>query len=242
MKRFIIALSFGLIFIACERNSNDTITNKEDIILPVKILVEENGNSRFLTFKYNGNKLKEVIDTEESSLYYTYEGNLIKSIKKVDRSGGYYLYTYGYNSDEKLIYSTKQYTNMSGVKGSMTEKSYTYISSTEVDMVEKEGSKESNFKYILDEQGQIIENIKGDGKKTIYTYDNKNGIFKNIEGVDKVELSEKLLSSEYGGVFNNILNKDSEVYNYEYNQKGYPIRMISNNSNEKYTITFIYNK
>ncbi len=266
MKLQKILLSILVVTIlSCSTESNDSSENPDstDNTLIKKIIYNAGTDDEYSeTYSYDGNKLISVDEGDGDKTIYTYENDLL--IKEEHFLGGEVAaYTdIEYNSEEKVIKLTEFWLEGSGINGRIYEHKITYNNETITDVLHV---KDSDTEFELWDtttfyhENENISRIADDnGYELIFTYDDKNGIFKNIHQIEVLNL---LSNSEFGaGIYSNTTNltsfteKDSnypngggtETYIYTYNNMGYPetaiIKFEANDggSEEDETVNYVY--
>ena len=256
---------FGLILLlgilSCSKNE---ITKPLEIAKPLLKTIEEinPSNGSTVNFTYDGYRIKEAsITSINAGLYkniYTYTGDLIT------QEDGYLnemlltstLYTYENNKLKTTIYKE---TNSGTIipAYNFNKLVYTYESENIVS-VESYTYSKNNWELIQPyykvkiyfSGGNIIkrEYLNSDGLVThteSYEYDNKNNIYKNILGLDKLFFLDS---------FSNVMNRHLDIqdvnnannltrihlsgvhYDYNYNSEGYPIEKLNYYYDVKYII------
>ncbi len=225
MKKILYIFSASLlVFISCSKGDNPSETINQNLILPKKIAVVFQ-NESILT--YNGNKIVQSV----SGIYktvYTYSGDLITKQEKFAGNEIDYQEEYSYENDKlKMILIT-------GVSGDQTfkrKKVYIHNSNGTVDYIYYNINLTTGVETLGDSgeltilNGNIVKIEEGTTFLSTIEYDNKNNVTKNILGFDKLmkeELSaNNIMKNTY--VFNGGVNPTVNIYQYDYNAKGYPI-------------------
>ncbi|MDY3318174.1 hypothetical protein PG637_01975 [Riemerella anatipestifer] len=272
MKKVFYLLSMAIlpVFLAvsCNRN-DDEPTPKEELLLPSKVeetYYDKDGNQKRTsvydltcdgtkftkmvsrdgegntTFAYQDNLLVKVKSDEEERVFeYDSKGNLVKETL-VSSYGGTTTTTdiYTYELSESSVNVTYNRKNVSGGELKLEAVgTYTYTLTPNKQVVKVVGKKTLTG-YGYTDEVTIEEN---------YTYDDKNSIFKNISGFDKLGYSQFMLAISLGN-FNNVLTKSSkdvskdvsytdiytqtEAYKYTYNDKNFPTEFENSVDGKKY--------
>lgn len=273
MKKIILLASLTLIFASCSRssdNTNEIIVDPvvETPILPTKI----SGSWGVKTIKYNGNKLSEMMGSDSKTVF-EYSGDIITKIKSYNTKGIEietvdFVYSNGKltnvsynatNNKKTFVYSYPDANTVVKTK----VRNYTFAGES---MTDKEDVtytlKNGN---IVSEEMVYYHNNKLYGNiSATYTYDDKNNVYKNVLGFDKIKVYLFADLKDYvgSGSNNNLLTKSltnitvagetskyKDVYSNSYSSSDYPIQIISkqydaNNQQQGNTITdfFEYNK
>lgn len=207
----------------------------EPVLLKKLVHIYENGYAPTIELSYNGNKI--VSDKDESNLtFYTYTGDVITKIEKADLSGTYLTKEYFYANGKLDYILSKEFGNYYKTKylynadGSVI--SYNKMKS---DSSGKDGDDTPlSGKYTFSEGKLIRHQINSGSNETVTTfeYDSKNNPRLNILGFDLLVDMNQLFA------VNNVVKKvvtmksptatttDETIYTYEYDEKGYPVKMI----------------
>ncbi|MDY3351843.1 hypothetical protein PG357_07570 [Riemerella anatipestifer] len=272
MKKVFYLLSMAILpaflAVSCNRN-DDEPTPKEEVLLPSKEEITYYDNNTLRTtvnsFTYDGTKLTKVVsvsDDEEYATTFTYQDNLLVKVKsdeedrvfEYDSKGNLVketqvlsydnttvtdIYTYELNgSSVNVTYNRK---NVNGGELRLEEVgTYTYTLTTNKQVAKIVGKKTStsydgSSTYVY--ETAVEEN---------YTYDDKNSVYKNISGFDKLGYSQAAVKVALGGI-NNVLTKSSkyniidntdvythtDTYKYIYNDKNFPVEVERVRDEEK---------
>ncbi|WP_055443140.1 hypothetical protein [Lacinutrix himadriensis] len=202
-----------------------------DLLLKQMIWTESDGTVYTDEFFYDGNKLTSVTENGELAVDYVYENDLLARINNYGFDGTLEDYVETeYNASNQLIAYTVYITN--GNEGLRFELAY----NTDGTITEKEYSGDfvSQTSLISEEiitigNNQVLEENNVDGYEGVYTYDDKNGIYKNISNLQTLNLINVDFSRYVDGGQNNLLSlvEDGnavpfEEYVYTYNSSNYP--------------------
>ncbi|AZZ58223.1 hypothetical protein [Riemerella anatipestifer] len=260
---------------SCNRSENDETVTESIPVLPTKIhSTSEDGDDSTITFIYNGNKLLEIVGaygSDTNTINFEYSNNLISKIvekKNVDITtttfeylNGRLIKTVSTGTEDNKQYNLKEVTN------------YTYNNDDTVTVDRAKVSTypnggiyyTSNISYIYTlSNGQIYKyTIVYDPNYTAnifintVSYDDKNGVFRNIVGFKEALLGLiNFMGNELSFTQNNYTTHITDnngnfykgIYQNTYNTNNYPIKMIttitssnkSGSHSSTYTIT--YNK
>lgn len=268
MKKILLALSIGFISITCSRDSEDlsksaqptkfsnstqpgsstepsgpkkpqTVSN----FIPKKII---GGNETSTDiFEYTDkNKLKKRIYSYYKSQIifdFVYEGDLIKTIIQTNNSEKI-IDNFSYDDKGRLerIESTTYHNPYGNLIKARNYFTYEYLDNK----VLETNTDGIITTYILNNDGTI--KSSDNEKETFeYTYDNKNSIYKNILGVEKLYLYNitfskyNMLSSSEHNKYNNETFKLN--YDIKYNESDFPIKIKYNDGVDVIT-TIEYDK
>tara|TARA_R110002049_G_scaffold1498_1_gene11613 strand:- start:39725 stop:40480 length:756 start_codon:yes stop_codon:yes gene_type:complete len=209
-----------------------------DNTLVKKIVYDKGTDSEYTeTFNYDGNKLISVDNGDGWKNVYTYENdNLVKDECFVDDVLQASV-TLDYNLDEKIATYTETFTEDSGLGDRKIKHVFTYNNegtiTDEVYISYLNTDFELDRTKIITLNGKNISKIADGTYSTTYTYDDKNGAFKNIHAVEVLNiLSENEFGSLIYGNTNNMtsfIENDTNTsdnynntYEYTYNDKNYP--------------------
>lgn len=254
MKKLLLSIGLAMItLISCSKDNIGT-----DLSINKKLLLTLKRNNTTYTYSYNGNKIIQYSYNNaggfEQKWVYTYTGDLIT---KEDFYGNGILsisYEHTYENNKIATSIVKNYTTQSILKSKSV---YTYTSDTSV-MRENyyynsnisNWTKSPSVKYTII-GGHITkeEILKADGTPnsiTVYEYDNKNNVFKNILGFDKLIYKTDVSD----GTKNNTVNNITKYYyspsygelnfTFNYDADDYPISKTWYNGNSISTETYTY--
>lgn len=240
----IIALSL----MSCESNS-DNETNPPDTsnILPTKVdIVYSDGETETIQYTYSGMTL---IKEESSDGYYKdyiYENNKLTEINLYNTPTLEILESYTYDAQGRVATIS---TNIVGT--GVYEYSQTYNADNSVITTSYTGNTNDTPNTHTINNGNIAIFDEGGVYTSTYTYDNKNGVFKNVELRDQFVT----INSENGYALNFTLNNllsetivdnstmQSEDYTYTmtYTSFDYPRIVQENEDGDITTYTYTYN-
>lgn len=242
MKHFILPIALGLALVSCNRDNDNNSGNEETPILPVKI---SGGVDDYTEFKYNGDKLTEIITKDEdveSRSVVEYTGDLITSITAYDGSKQIEKTTYKYENG-KIVESTEKRISEQGNEYSGVT-TYTYNADGTITLNHND-SRNQYISTITISNGNITKRVSDDGT-ILSEYDTYNNPFKNVRG-----MSALLPTIDDFGFANNILkevetknNGDTYIntYTYDYNANNFPTKQVMKYGNDTEATTYTYNK
>lgn|SRR5690606_6784894 len=240
MKKIILSafVLAGMLFTSCNDDDNITDDGTVDVskmYLPSKIVSEDYTT----TFTYNNKgQLTKIVESDGYEYTFSYNGSQLVEFVEKD-SGGKTTYTFtqsGTTITLKMIgeYGTQKYED------------------TGILIVDATGNliNDGYFTYSYDANGNITK-MTGDEGEVTFTFDSKNGIFKNLNLPKWV--STYILENQTNLVNNvlsiSIISKEdpednfSGTVKYEYNADSYPLKMESlSSSNEIYSQSIEYTK
>ncbi|MDO6597538.1 hypothetical protein Q4512_11480 [Oceanihabitans sp. 2_MG-2023] len=208
-------------------------TNSEDLLLKEMIWTELDGTSYTDTFSYDGNKLTSITENGDLVNTYIYESDVLTRINSYEDGSILDYVIPEYNADDELISYVVYITNGNeGLKfdltyntnGTITERKYSgdHVSQTSF----------LSETIITMENNQIIAESYDDGTDSVYAYDTRNGMFKNISNLRTLNLINIDFSGYIDGGFNNLISLTEDVngtpvvyenYEYTYNSSNYPV-------------------
>ena len=244
MKKHLYLFSAALVFlVSCSSDDSTTPPNptSQNLLLSKTVEVDAFLGNFTTNYTYNGNKLVEINRYDEESDIYTYTGDLITKIEKfnVYLSGTPDEVTelvstdlFEYNSNNQLIEFKTTIPN------SQMERVTTYVYNNNTITFEQYENFPGNTPELLKtgtitmQDGEIstLQVVKTfDSFTANYTYDNKNSIFKNVIGYDKLMVTHIIGTqgsftsgdTVLGGILHNFVNNGE--LDYTYNADDYPI-------------------
>lgn len=247
-KVFYTFALLAISLMSCESSSDDEpIIPDTSSILPTKVdIVYSDGETETIEYTYSNNTL---IKEESSDGYYTdyiYENNLLTEINYYDGPDDEILESYTYDSQERVSTIT---INIIGVGN--YEYSQTYSADNSVITQSSITYPNTDPSTITISDGNITNSTEVSYYTSTNTYDNKNGIFKNVE------LREQLVTIDYENsnalnfTLNNLLSEtivenstnQSENYSYTmtYTSFDYPRTVEENEDGDITMYTYTYN-
>ncbi len=249
MKKVFYTIALLVVpLISCESNSDDE-TNPPDTssILPTKVdIVYSDGETETIQYTYSGMTL---IKEESSDGYYTdyiYEDNKLTEINYYDAPNPEILESYTYDAQGRV---TTISTNIVGT--GVYEYSQTYNADNSVITTSFTGNTNDTPDVHTINNGNITVFDEGSVYTSTYTYDNKNGVFKNVELRDLLVTIDSENGYALNFTLNNLLSEtivdnstmESEDYTYTmtYNSFDYPRTVQENEDGDITTYTYTYN-
>jgi hypothetical protein len=249
MKKTTILLIAILTLTACssdDDSSSNTISNS-GLLKTLEVASDFINVTETYTYT-SGNKLSSITNNLGGSETYSYTGELLTRIDIIDADGlnesGYI--TLEYNSDNRLTSSTTFYTSDDIIFSDTSYRyDFTYNPDDTITRKEYEGDLASQTTLsgtdtITLEYGNII-NITSNNYEYSNSYDNKNGIWKNIYASDILHLIGHI-DSNNNNLLEEVIDYDSDptetrTFSYTYNSSNYPIQA---NAPYNSVITFSY--
>lgn len=241
MKKILFVICASLLVLSsCSNDDGKDDTAINDSVLLKKVIFKDGTSSNFLEYSYIGNKLKRISPNSSNLVFFdfTYNGDLIDGSKRYDENKELIFEAiYGYDNKQRLVSEkiiSKFY--VSGSKRIFVYNSDGTISFTEFtgDLVGHDQIVKTGIIWVNDEGETIkVEEYEGNAllSKAEYTYDDKNNIYKNILGYNKLFLLGEipkthniLTCKKYDS--NNVLTY-SYSNMYSYNSDNYPVSVIT---------------
>ncbi|WNH12398.1 hypothetical protein [Thalassobellus suaedae] len=256
----ILLFTLCITFFACNTESTESPEEKEDTTLLKKTIeTDSDGEAETTIYTYDDNKLTSIDSGDGWKNIYTYENEkLVRDDQYTDNELTAYL-TLEYNSTGKLTNIKEYFLEPSGLNGAH-KYILTYNSDNTIKIENYFGDFDSQTNlsstYTFSYNGKNIFKIEDDDNSSpeYYNviYDNKNGMFKNVNAIDVLnivtELSE-FSASLYGNTNNptsiaGIYHQETlDAFEYTYNDNNYPIKATYHDSyqgNIDYTATIEY--
>jgi|GEM_PF-2642332 len=256
-KYYLIILAFNLI-IGCKNNYNykrnldnsikDSInsSSKSTYLVSQIVTITKKGNEDTMKFNYDSlNRKIEVLQKREN-IYFSYDQyNNLARIKTVNK------YRISSDLDDTIIYSKKNIDMISknfNLINRLKLNSKGLVEEMKIEKIGKEEElkidKSEFYTYQYDDSDNLITMTRYNKNlctKTKFEYDNKHYPFICMGGNNKVTVFQK----------NNILKKiiydcktdsiiDTILYDYEYNENGYPTIQKIKNQNENIIMKYQY--
>lgn len=241
MRKFFLTLSClsAIAFVSCEKKGKEN--EKPKVYLPAKIVSNFDGEDVTFTYTYdNANKLIGA-----------------KGVSKtpVSPNGIIGEYTLVYSGD-MLIEMVEKYTN--GTTQQTTK--YTFVKQNNTIHVKENNS--DAFSFTINNKNQIVNigeetffydnndntiKVDSESNTTVFSYDNKNNIFKNVAIQPWCISIIEAFPIPYAK--NNVIrmhrtdkeDNSTETLNYQvnYNSENYPIKYIGDNHSQTIEIDYI---
>lgn len=249
----VLLLLTGQVFISCEKDEDSEPKKKS--LIPIKITEYEDGFIDYVTYlEYNTDNLLTKVDYGDgyyNTLEYDSDGRLIKS--NIYEDNILYCYdSYEYNESNQIIKIQSYYKD--GATESFIARSY-YVHEYDINgNVIKKTEYGTNdaivlyFTFSYDSNGNMINKkyywpdyqtgeISTDTyEEWIYTYDDKNNIYKSVN-------MPFLWQSFINNALTETLSESSgesytQIYTYTYNEENYPIEYSEADDSERYVIEY----
>jgi hypothetical protein len=249
MKKIIFAFSILILGLtSCSKNESSTTSSS--LILPKKIVYEKTTTS----YTYNGNKILTAT-TPSFNIGYTYDGDLVSKIEIFDKNSLITILDYSYESNKlKSEISTRF---QGGEIFFKYRKDYVYNSEgVFYEEYEIEGNNEMlvNTCVLTIVNGSVVKKEVTNASlsnvtTTVYEYDTKNNIFKNVLGFNKlisepssfssnnITKEEVVSTDNTNGVSKTIYKNISE---YTYNSNRFPVTQKTTDDGSIITSTIVY--
>jgi hypothetical protein len=229
MKKIIALFSvFTLVLSSCSKDdvvSEVPTSPVVSYVLPSKIIdISSNGETSTSLVTYNGNKIVQIVDNQEKTVY-TYSGDFITKVESFTNGNtieGNTLYTYENNKlktlvnteyNGTLIYKSK-YVFTHNTNGTVDFLKYS-INTANVETPSGSGKYTFlNGNLVKEEEGLMV---------AVYEYDAKNNPMKNVLGFDKLLDDEASINNKTKVTRTyNSGTPTVRVYQFDYNAAGYP--------------------
>lgn len=225
MKKFILIIIASSFLLSCTTDSSNNDSNNSPNLFPSKIIFTGGISTSVSTnYEYSGSKLLRTFrDDGSHETINTYSGNLITNILTTGVSNGETFVnntTFTYDNSNRLILFSEGSFKME----------FTYLSNNQVSekgyqLDNNSGMFEQTYENILtlNSNNEVIQIALESGIIKTYVYDNRNNPFKNILGIDKLNVAYK------NGINHNVLNVSQNnglsyvEYFYTYNDLNYPV-------------------
>src|SRR5690554_2629951 len=244
LSAFVLA---GILFTSCDKNDDDTSGNNEAV--PAKMSSEDSN----IEFSYdNQNRLIKLTDVSEGThgqITYSYStiAELEYNGEELTKITEVYNSTYNGNQTSSTTeYTFSKSNNTITVYYKMVDDGSTYTGSESLQIDEK-GYLITNedYLYFYNSKGNIVK-ISDEDTESLFEYDDKNGIFKNVKTPQWIlehffDIGVFFINNPVKYTYKDVeYPEDNETVsiNYRYNASGYPIKM---NAPEQ-TSTIQYNK
>ncbi|WP_452233106.1 hypothetical protein [Lacinutrix sp. MEBiC02595] len=211
----------------------DTTNPTDTLFLKEMIWTETDGTTIYTdTFTYEGNNLISILDSDGYENTYVYENNLLTRINFYESGTLRDYVLIEYNGSNQLISYTIyiildnegwRYDLTYNTDGTITQKRY-------IGDLTSQTNFQSETLVTMGNDQILLEN-KANGTETVYTYDTKNGIYKNISNLKTLNLINIDFSGYIDGGLNNLVSLAGdyngsavvfEEYEYTYNSSNYP--------------------
>ncbi|MDX1773893.1 hypothetical protein [Oceanihabitans sediminis] len=239
LPKFLLFLLITLALTTCSTNDDniEEVNNEERFLLKKEIERFNNGTIfRSTEFTYVDNKLTELLtfNTEDSLISIgniEYLEDQPIQVNEYDGNNNLLYYsTLSYNSNNQLDnYIKYDETNLTAIKHVFAYNNNTVIESMYTGNYTTQEEYIGDKTYEMDANGNIT-SITTSNYSITYTYDDKNGRFKNVASLNTLNLIDVLNGPLSGGTENNCLSFQFNQSNitdhidltYTYNANDYP--------------------
>lgn len=227
MKKLVLSafLLVGFMFTSCDKNDDNNTTEEGTVdISKMYLPLKMTGNDYVTMFTYNNKgQVTKIVESDGYEYTFSYNGNHLSSFVGIE-PGIKTTYTFIQNGNTITV-------NLVGeINGEKFE-------DTHLLEVDAKGNllKEDDATYVYDSKGNNTKVTYEDGETVTLTFDDKNGVFKNLN-LPKWVCTYFLYYN--ANLVNNALTLDfvsdefpednnSSDISYEYNADGYPIKVTS---------------
>ncbi|MBA5791994.1 hypothetical protein H1R17_03695 [Flavobacterium sp. xlx-214] len=246
MKKIILsAIVLASISLTSCKDDDDKKTDEGTVdiskmYLPLKMVADDYTTN----FTYNNKgQVTKIVESDGFEYSFKYNDNQLVEVVEIDTStstASTTTYTYKQNGNTITLNSVYEYN------GSKNEDSETLTLDAKGNLIDDE-----YFTYSYDANGNITQMANKYGEKATFTYDAKNGVFKNLNLPKWV--TSYIIDYKPNMVNNAVTIKfeseedpednDSGTIKYDYNADGYPVKMIVDSVVEgNFTQTIEYTK
>lgn len=230
MKKIFLFLSISLlVFQSC--SSGDSSASSSDVLLKKAIW----NDGSIYDYTYQGNKISKIMGNDGAYSNFTYTGDLITNVESVDPNNSYY-------GHDEFLYSGTNLTQIKEYQGNLLKRKIDFVINNDNTRTRTHtvynGSNTTTIiykEYYLNDEMIKEEKLNANGSvnyTTIFTYDNKNYIYKNVLGYKNI-----INWYDFGGPLHNTVKTVNTSANYnnttnyffEYNSDGYPTSVTSTN-------------
>ena len=244
--KFLPLLFLGLLLVNCDNESTDDMPENpeptQDGVL-IKRIDETYGVglTYSIEFNYNENQLIAISDNDGYNSTLEYTDGLLTRLESYDDGDLQEYITYSYNSNN-VLESFSVFFELDGLEGLAYRHELSYNSdgtiTQEIYRGDHESQTEIHRTIEMDVTNGNINRWNYDSNNGFieYEFDDQNGMFKNIYAIQVLELSTYSTESTFAfhGSNNNVtkivdedsFSKDEDVFNYSYNEDGYPVSAI----------------
>ena len=251
MKKVIYTFALIIVLIwSCDSNDNDQDKpdpSNSDTILPTKVdIVYSDGETESIEYTYNNMRLIKQESSNGSYKDFIYNNNQLTEMNYYSTSNQNILESYTYDTQDRVATIS---TNIVGI--GVYEYNLAYSSDGSVITVSSQTDSNASPSTITFNNGNIINFTEGNRYVYTYTYDTKNGVFKNLELRNQFIsiLSENNTPTAFS--VNTLLNEhiedqtnnETEDYTFTltYTSFDYPRSIEENDDNDITTYTITYN-
>lgn len=226
MKKLVLSalVLAGLMFTSCKNDDNvpaeEGTVDVSKMYLPLKITAD--GYTTNYTYNNKG-QLTKIAESDGYEYTFTYSGNQL--VEFIEKEGA-----------NKTTYTYSQTGNIIKLNAEELYNGEEY-SSTATFEVDERGNliNDGFFTYSYDQAGNNIKVVASEDSVANLTFDNKNGIFKNLnipKWVSNWMLGYNTSLVNNALTFSFVSEEDPEDNNsatlsYEYNADGYPVKMTA---------------
>jgi hypothetical protein len=205
-----------------------------------------------ITIKYLGNTASITSIAFDKSLrkvYFSYKDGQVFSPAMANNSRGEEYYIDYFKDAKQNTFKVSTYLYLGKLLTPIGRYLLVYNSLNQIEEVKYYAGAESllsthHFSYDLATNRNSIIINNEEAKKEIFTFDQKNGIFKHVENV--MLLSLEVPHHLFNSIANNVNSRSGTPatqdyhYTYEYNTDGYPSQVTLNEANVKTVFKIVY--
>ncbi|WP_298419251.1 hypothetical protein [uncultured Kordia sp.] len=242
MKHYFYLLFIAVLLSSCSENSDDEPpTSGALLIKEIRMMaIDPDDDDEIITYNYEGNRLIDRRYTDGSLMNeYLYENDRLSRINFYEEDAPNVLRaftTFAYDGSGQLTqYIVHVYTLFGSESAIRSELTYN-ADGTEIQSNQYIGNFQTqtiagvSLSYTFANGNLMREDYDVADFDTDYFYDGQNGIHKNIEFINILNMLDQNYGALEGGQ-NNLIKKDirtgssnvlTESYTYTYNAQGYP--------------------
>ena len=232
MKKLLLPiLSIGFLFASCDKEE-DTVNQDQNgnvdvtkMYLPLKMVADDYTTN----FTYNNKaQVTKVVESDGFEYAFSYTGDQLNKIVETERNA---VTTYTFQqSGTNVTLNIKRVFNSQEYNGTVKL------------VVDSKGNliNDEDFTYSYDANGNIVKMTTEYGDEVDFTYDTKNGVFKNLNLPKwvvayildyKPNMTNNALSMIYESDEDPEDNMTSAIQ-YQYNNDNYPVKMVASSNQE----------
>lgn len=224
MKKIIYLLSIGFLILQSCSSSDNSLQSSSSVLL--KKAVWNDGT--IYDYLYQGNKITKIQGNDGSYSNFTYTGDFITKVDNFEVNSLY-------NGHDEFLYSGNNLIQIKEFEGIVFKRKIDFVYNNDNTRTRTHtvynGTNTTTIvykEYYLNDEMIKEEKLNANGSvntTTVFTYDNKNYIFKNVTGYKNI-----INWYDIGGPLHNTIKTVSTSTNYntitnylfEYNSNNYP--------------------
>jgi len=249
MKKIFTLAAIALFTLAScsDDDATSTTPDTSNVLVKKRIDTDEDGEQFISTYQYSGNKIATVDHNDGSNEIYTYTGENLTKVDWYEDGVLVQKDVFTYNSDNKVATFISYNYNEDPQYNGADKYTYTYNANGTVTVVEAYGDHtEQNSIYQTATATLVNGNLvsyTGSQYSAVYTFDDKNAPFKNVQNYQNYVLSdlEGGLNNELSYTYTSNGYDENSQYVYEYNEAGFPVKVTETDDfGDVYVTQYIY--